>query len=103
MYSHMDKSAIISALRANKEQLSALGVKSMALFGSIVREQTHSGSDIDLAAIYDENIVRDLLDMGGVAAAIEEVLGTDNFDLANEKNLNPHVRGNFSREHVRIF
>ena len=63
MYSHMDKSAIISALRANKEQLSALGVKSMALFGSIVREQTHSGSDIDLAAIYDENIVRDLLDI----------------------------------------
>ena len=99
----MDKQAIIEALAQHREELSALGVKSLALFGSVARGQAGPDSDIDLAAVYDERVVRDLMDMGGVAAAIEDYLGTDRFDLANEQNLSPHVRGEFYREHVRIF
>lgn len=99
----MNKKRIIDTLHAHRKELRALGVKSMALFGSVVRGQASEASDIDLAATYDDTVVRDLMDMGGIAAAIEAYLGTDNFDLANEQNLSPHVRGQFSREHVRIF
>ena len=99
----MDKHAIIETLTQHREELSALGVKSLALFGSVARDQAGPDSDIDLAAVYDERVVRDLMDMGGVAAAIEDYLGTSRFDLANEHTLSPHVRGEFSREHVRIF
>ena len=99
----MERNAIISALRAHQEELRSLGVKSLALFGSVARGQARPGSDIDIAAVYDDSVVRDLMDMGGVAAAIESYLGTDNFDLANEANLSLHVRGQFLREHVRIF
>lgn len=99
----MDKNLVISALRSHQEDLRSLGVKSLALFGSIARGQARPDSDIDIAATYDDAVVRDLMDMGGVAAAIESYLGTDNFDLANEANLSPHVRGQFTREHVRIF
>lgn len=99
----MDQKVIISALRAHQEELRSLGVKSLALFGSVARGQARADSDIDIAAVYDDRVVRDLMDMGGVAAAIESYLGTDNFDLANEAKLSPHVRGQFTREHVRIF
>ena len=99
----MDKNTVIDALNSHREELRALGVKSLALFGSVARGQAGAHSDIDIAATYDDDVVRDLMDMGGVAAAIESYLGTNNFDLANEQNLSPHVRGQFNREHVRIF
>ena len=41
--------------------------------------------------------------MGGVAAAIESYLGTNNFDLADERRLHPHLRDAFLNGHVRIF
>lgn len=99
----MNKETIIDALRAHRAELQALGVESLALFGSVARNQERADSDIDLAAIYNESMIRDLLDMGGIAAVIESYLGTNNFDLADERNLSPHVRGQFAREHVRIF
>lgn len=99
----MDRTTIIATLNRHRKELRALGVESLALFGSVARDQAGAESDIDLAAVYDERVVRDLMDMGGVAAAIEDYLGTDRFDLADEQNLSPHVRGEFSREHVRIF
>ncbi|GAB4533753.1 MAG: hypothetical protein Tsb0019_35420 [Roseibium sp.] len=99
----MNRDLIIAALRAHQDELRSLGVKSLALFGSVARGQTRPGSDIDIAAVYDDSIVHDLMGMGGVAAEIASCLGTDDFDLANEANLSPHIRGQFMREHVRIF
>ena len=99
----MNQHTIVSTLRAHQEDLRCLGVKSLALFGSVARGHARADSDIDIAAVYDDALVHDLMDMGRVAAAIESYLGTDNFDLANEANLSPHIRAQFIREHVRIF
>ncbi len=99
----MDRDTIIATLRTHQADLRGLGVESLALFGSIVRGDADAESDIDLAATYNAAVVRDLLDMGGIAAAIETYLGTDNFDLADERRLHPHVRETFLQEHVRIF
>ncbi len=99
----MDRDQIITKLRNGRVELQRLGVRSLAVFGSSVRGDSEPGSDIDLAALYDDEIVKDLMDLGGVAAAIERCLGTDNFDLADESRLAPHVSQNFTREHVRIF
>ena len=70
----MDKQALISVLQSKREELKSLGVKSLALFGSVARGQAQAESDIDLAVIYDDRIVNDLMDMGGVAAAIEGIV-----------------------------
>ncbi len=99
----MNKQAIISTLRAHQNELRVLGVERLALFGSVARNQAQDIPDIDLAAVYNDTVVRDLMDMGGVAAAIESYLGTDNFDLADEMHLSPHIRDQFVRDHVRIF
>jgi uncharacterized protein len=99
----MTRDRIISALRLNQDHLRALGVEGLALFGSVARGDDTPQSDIDLAVIYNETKVLDLFDMGGIAATIEALIGTDNFDLAEEKRLMPHVRERFGLEHVRIF
>ena len=99
----MNSEQIIETLRLHQPELQWLGVESLALFGSMVRGEAGEGSDIDLAATYDDAVVKSLFDLGGVAAAIETYLGTDNFDLADERHLHPHVRRGFLQNHVRIF
>ena len=99
----MNKDVIIAKLHNHRAELTRLGVDSLALFGSIARGDAGRHADIDLAVVYNDATVRDLIDMGGIAAAIEEALGTGHFDLANERQLRPHIRENFLKEHVRIF
>ncbi len=41
------KGSIVYAIRENRERLKFFGVKKLGLFGSYVREEQHSGSDID--------------------------------------------------------
>lgn len=99
----MRREQVIDDLRRHRADLEELGVESLALFGSVARGEETLNSDIDLAAVYDDAVIRNLLDLGGVAAAIEQCLGTDRFDLADERRLHPHVRSTFQQEHVRIF
>ncbi|ESQ75028.1 nucleotidyltransferase family protein [Asticcacaulis sp. AC402] len=94
---------IIAALRAHQSDLRALGVEGLSLFGSVARGEETPASDVDLAVVYNEAVVRDLYQMGGVAAAIESFIGTDNFDLAEEKRMPPHIRTAYAQDHVRIF
>lgn len=46
-------------------------VRELGLFGSFVREEQSSGSDIDLLAEFDENA--DLFDWIGLALYLEEI------------------------------
>ncbi|MGB7630346.1 MAG: nucleotidyltransferase family protein [Candidatus Deferrimicrobium sp.] len=44
----MSKKEILEALASNREELAAMGVRSLSLFGSYARGQELPGSDIDL-------------------------------------------------------
>lgn len=44
----LTKAEIIATLRSHKMEISALGVKSIGLFGSYARDTAKTGSDIDL-------------------------------------------------------
>ncbi len=94
---------VLKRLRTKKVELEAMGLRHLALFGSVARGEVRPDSDIDLAAVYDEDKVKGLFDMGGIANAIAEALGTDNFDLAEENKMRPIVHERFMSEHVRIF
>lgn len=48
MISVLDKEAILEELRANRLQLTEFGVEKIGLFGSYVRREATTGSDIDL-------------------------------------------------------
>ena len=49
----MDKSAVISKLRAHQSELRAAGITSLSLFGSLARGDAHAQSDVDLLAEFD--------------------------------------------------
>ena len=46
----MNRVTILQTLRENREQLSHMGVRSLALFGSAARDELLPDSDIDLLA-----------------------------------------------------
>lgn len=98
-----DRQTIVETLRRHRARLEAAGVDHLALFGSIARDEAGADSDIDIVARYDRSVVRDLLDLGAVAAVIATALGTDDFDLADEDRLKAPVRADFERDHVRVF
>ena len=97
------REAIVTALRAHRAALVADGCLHLALFGSVARGDDRPDSDLDFAAVYDYGKVRSLMDMGGIAARIIDIVGTDNVDLADETRLVPPVRKTFDQSHVRIF
>lgn len=100
---HLDRETVISQLRRSRAELESAGARHLALFGSLARGKAEPDSDVDFAVVYDRAKVRSLFDMGGLAARISEIIGTDRIDLADEETLRAPVRRHFEREHVRIF
>ena len=49
----MGKLEVEHAIRTNEADLRAHGVKSLAVFGSLVRGEAHSDSDVDLLVEFD--------------------------------------------------
>ena len=50
------KERIFALLAANKDQITAFGVKRLGLFGSFVRGEQHPGSDIDLLVDFESKL-----------------------------------------------
>ncbi len=50
----LTQSVIIQTLEKHREELRRYGVKSIALFGSFIRNKTHKGSDLDFLVTFDE-------------------------------------------------
>ena len=98
-----DRARILAALREQRKRIEDTGVTSLALFGSVARGDSTPGSDIDLAAVWDDKRAPSLLDRGRTASVISDVLGTDDFDLADETRLRPWVQIEFDEQHVRIW
>jgi len=51
---------VIATLRQHEAELRQLGLRSLSLFGSVVRDETELESDIDLAAEFDPAARMDL-------------------------------------------
>jgi len=45
----MDRSSVIATLRRHQDELRALGVTSISIFGSVARDEARAASDVDLA------------------------------------------------------
>jgi hypothetical protein len=44
---------VLSTIKKNQDKITAFGVKKLGLFGSFVREEQHSDSDIDLLVEFE--------------------------------------------------
>jgi len=91
----MSRNEVMRLLTEHRQDLRQFGVKSLALFGSVVRDEARLDSDVDMlvefegAATFDRYM--------GLRFFLEDLLGTP-VDLVTRKALKPRLRPYVERE-----
>lgn len=96
----MKRDEVLSILAAHREQLHALGVKSLNLFGSVARDEARPDSDVDFLVEFTEP--GGLFQLFRVQHYLEDILGCD-VDLGTEDALREHLREPVLKEVIRAF
>jgi len=87
----MKRNEALVILRAEQEHLRRdFGVKSLALFGSVARDQAKDSSDVDLLVEFDRPI--GLLHLIGTQQYIEKRLGVARVDLILRRAVLPELK-----------
>jgi hypothetical protein len=93
----MNRAQIIQRLSEHKEELDAFGVRSLSLFGSVVRGEERPGSDIDILVEFER--VGGLFEFVRLKNYLEKTLG-QSVDLVTPDALKPQLRERILRESV---
>lgn len=75
------------------------GASNVAIFGSVARGETHSGSDVDLLVTLDPQ--RSLLDHIGLQQELGDLLGV-RVDVVTRRGLHPLLLGDVLAEAVPV-
>ena len=93
---------ILAKLRAHEVELRARGVVHVAVFGSVVRSEHRTDSDVDLFVDLTLSVADDFFAYAGTAADLEQIVGQD-VDVARRDRLRPHVRPSAEAQAVYAF
>jgi len=94
----MDRESICTVLRAHRDGLRDLGVRSLSIFGSAARGEADEASDVDLLVELERPV--GLLDFAQLRRLLSQWLGRP-VDLATPAALHPQMRDEIMREAVR--
>jgi len=95
----MNLDEILKTLAAHRDELKGFGVKSLALFGSIVRGEARPDSDIDILVEFKGPATFDCyMDL---KFFLEELLDR-RVDLVTHKALKPRLRPSVEREAIYV-
>jgi uncharacterized protein len=94
--------SILDRLRAHEAALRRRGVIHVAVFGSVVRDDSRPDSDVDLLVDLTPDLSADFFAYAGVAADLEEIVGRE-VDVARRDRLRPHVRPSAEAQAVYAF
>ncbi len=94
----MKRDGVLRILAANREKLDRFSVKSIAIFGSVARDEALPGSDIDLLVEFSEPV--GLFDFIRLKNHLEELLQTP-VDLVTPDALKERIREKILREAIR--
>ena len=84
-----EKSSLFEIIRTNQEKIRSLGVSRIGIFGSFVREQSRSGSDVDVIVEFErgkknfDNFIR-------LSFLLEELFGRK-VEVVTPESLSPHI------------
>jgi hypothetical protein len=96
----MKRDQALATLRTERERLQRdYGVKSLALFGSVARDEATAASDLDLLVEFDRPT--GLLGLFNLQAHLEELLGCP-VDLGTPSSLKPRIRQRVLAEVVYV-
>ncbi|MDY6936752.1 MAG: nucleotidyltransferase family protein [Cyanobacteriota bacterium] len=96
----MKSDEVITILAAHREQLKAMGVKSLNLFGSVARDEARPDSDVDFLVEFDRPV--GLFEFIEVRLYLQDILGCD-VDMGTENALREHLREPVLEDVVRAF
>ena len=95
----MKREEALKVLAAHREELRAMGVERLSLFGSVARDEAGEGSDIDLLVEFVPGAPIGIFEFLGVQEVLASILGVE-VDLATPASLHPRLREAIFREAV---
>ena len=95
----MQRDNVLSILRQHQATLKTLGVRSLALFGSVARDEATSASDVDVLVEFEPPITFDrYMD---VKFFLEDQLHV-NVDVVSWNALKPQIRSIVEQEAIHV-
>ena len=96
----MTKEELEKKLAAHREELIEMGVVSLAVFGSVVRNESTPQSDIDLLVEFDRDV--GLFYLFEIQHRLEEIIGVPKVDLIQKGAIHPALREHILSEAVNV-
>ncbi len=95
----MEREKVLELLRSHLTELQGRGVKSLALFGSVARDEARSDSDVDLLVEFAYPV--GYFEVFDLQQYLEELLRTP-VDLGTAASMKPRVRERVLREAIYV-
>ena len=95
----MSKDKVVRLIRSHKKEIDSFNVKSLALFGSAARDESHALSDIDILVEFRGKATFD--QYMKLKFFLEDTLGCS-VDIVTRKALKPRIRDSVEREALRV-
>jgi hypothetical protein len=92
----LTKTDLLKVLVEHQQQIRALGVKRCGVFGSFVREQPRTQSDVDILVEFEPE-KKNFVNFMHLAFLLEELLGRK-VDLVTPESLSPYIGPHILRE-----
>jgi predicted nucleotidyltransferase len=96
----MEKSEVLKKLESHMAELRRQGVRSLAVFGSAVRDESRAGSDVDLLVEFDRPV--GLFQFFALQHRLEEILGVVRVDLVERGAVHPALREHIYGEAIDV-
>jgi predicted nucleotidyltransferase len=96
----MKQEAVLQILRQKKAEMAErFGVQSLALFGSVARDEANANSDVDLLVEFNRPV--GYFGLFALQDYLEQLLGCP-VDLGTLDSLKPHLREQIQGELLRV-
>ena len=95
----MKKQQIINTLQANRELLEEFSVRSISVFGSVVRDEAQPGSDVDILVEFEPNARIGFFTFARLQRRLSDILGRP-VDLVTPDALHKAMKSRILQEAV---
>jgi predicted nucleotidyltransferase len=95
----MTRDEALEVLAGHREELRAMGVERLSLFGSVARNEGGEGSDIDVLVEFVPGARIGMFEFLDVRERLTSLLGAE-VDLATPASLHPRLRDHILREAI---
>ena len=96
----MTKKELEKKLAAQRDQLQKMGVLSLAVLGSVARNESTPKSDIDLLVEFDRDV--GLFHLFEIQHRLEEIIGVQKVGLIQRGAIHPALREHILSEAVNV-